>query len=109
MAGKKGHKLRRLSYTSTFEKDYLKMLHSGRYDMSLVNTIGGLLVAHTSQEVLTSEWKDHGLTASDEWDEGDRDIHLGGDFILIYRIDPEGKTSEVVTFKRLGTHSTLGL
>lgn len=109
MVGKKGHKLRTIAYTKTFKKDYGRIAASGRYDMTLVNHVGGLLIAHTPQQVLTSEWSDHGLTADDEWDAGDRDIHLGGDFILIYRIDthPDGKDMEIVIFKRLGTHSEL--
>jgi mRNA interferase YafQ len=110
MAGKKGHKLRSIAYTRTFKKDYQRMAASGRYDMTLVNEVGGLLVAHTPQPVLASQWSDHGLTADDEWDAGDRDIHLGGDFILIYRIDPhpaEKKDEELIIFKRLGTHSDL--
>lgn len=109
MAGKKGHALRAVAYTKEFLKDHHRMDRAGRYDMTLVNHVGGLLVAHTSQAVLSSEWKDHGLTSTDEWDDGDRDIHLGGDFILIYRIDPHpnAKGVEVVIFKRLGTHSDL--
>ena len=27
------------------------------------------------QEVLAQQWSDHALTASDEWDAGDRDLH----------------------------------
>lgn len=109
MGGKKGHKLRTIAYTSTFKKDYKRMAAAGRYDMTLVNTVGGLLVAHTPQPTLAREWSDHGLTADDEWDDGDRDIHLGGDFILIYRIDPHPaeKGMDLVIFKRLGTHSEL--
>lgn len=82
---------------------------AGRYDMTLVNEVGGLLIAHTAQQVLAEQWSDHGLTADDEWDAGDRDIHLGGDFLLIYRIDPhpEDKALEIIIFKRLGTHSDL--
>ncbi|MDR2154177.1 MAG: type II toxin-antitoxin system YafQ family toxin [Burkholderiaceae bacterium] len=36
-------------------------------------------------------------------------MHLGGDFLLIYRIDPhpDHKDEEIVIFKRLGTHSDL--
>ncbi len=68
------------------------MAAAGRYDMTLVNEVGGLLIAHTAQQVLAEQWSDHGLTADDEWDAGDRDIHLGGDFLLIYRIDPHPKT-----------------
>ena len=109
MAAKKGRPLRTLAYTKTFKKDYQRMAAAGRYDMTLVNEVGGLLIAHTAQEVLTQQWSDHGLAADDEWDAGDRDIHLGGDFLLIYRIDPhpDDKGMEIVIFKRLGTHSDL--
>ncbi|MEJ8294473.1 type II toxin-antitoxin system YafQ family toxin [Delftia tsuruhatensis] len=91
------------------KKDYQRMAASGRYDMTLVNQVGGLLIAHTAQQVLAAQWSDHALIADDEWDAGDRDIHLGGDFLLIYRIDPhpEAKDMEIVIFKRLGTHSDL--
>jgi mRNA interferase YafQ len=86
------------------QKDYQRMAASGRYDMALVNQVGGLLIAHTAQQVLSAQWSDHALIADDEWDAGDRDIHLGGDFLLIYRIDPhpEAKDMEIVIFKRLG-------
>ena len=109
MAAKKGRPLRTLAYTKTFKKDYQRMAAAGRYDMTLVNEVGGLLIAYTAQEVLTQQWSDHALTASDEWDAGDRDLHLGGDFLLIYRIDPhpDDKGMEIVIFKRLGTHSEL--
>jgi len=109
MAGKKGRKLRTIAYTRTFKKDYDRMAAAGRYDMTLVNEAGGLLMAHTAQQVLAAQWADHALTASDEWDEGDRDMHLGGDFLLVYRIDqhPDDKNMEVIIFKRLGTHSDL--
>jgi mRNA interferase YafQ len=109
MAGKKGRKLRAIAYTRTFKKDYARMAAAGRYDMTLVNQAGGLLIAHAPQQTLAAQWADHGLTASGEWDEGDRDMHLGGDFLLIYRIDPHPghKDEEIITFKRLGTHSDL--
>ena len=109
MSGKKGRKLRTIAYTRTFKKDYGRMAASGRHDMTRVNEVGGLLIAHASQQVLAQQWSDHGLVASDEWDDGDRDIHLGGDFLLIYRIDPhpDDKNMEIVIFKRLGTHSDL--
>jgi mRNA interferase YafQ len=85
------------------------MAAAGRYNMTLVNQVGGLLIAHAPQQALAEQWSDHALTASDEWDAGDRDMHLGGDFLLIYRIDPhpDDKSVEIVIFKRLGTHSEL--
>ena len=59
--------------------------------------------------VLAEQWSDHGLIADDEWDAGDRDIHLGGDFLLICRIDPhpDDRNMQIVIFKRLGTDSDL--
>ena len=77
--------------------------------MTLVNEVGGLRIAHAAQQVSTEQWRYHGLTADDEWDAGDRDIHLGGDFLLIYRVDshPDDKDMEIIIFKRLGTHSEL--
>lgn len=108
-AGKKGRKLRTIAYTRTFQKDHRRMAASGRYDMALVNEVGGLLVAHAAQQLLAEQWSDHALTASSEWDAGDRELHLGGDFQLAYRIDPHpsDKDVEIVIFKRLGTHSDL--
>lgn len=109
MAGKKGRALRTIAYPQTFKKDYGRMPAADRYDMTLVNQVCGLLVACTAQEVLAQQWNDHGLTANDEWDAGDHDIRLDGDFLLIYRIDPhlDDKGMGIVIFKRLGTHSEL--
>ena len=58
MAGKKGRKLRTIAYTKTFKKDYQRMAAAGRYDMTLVNEVGGLLIAHTAQQVLAEQWSD---------------------------------------------------
>ena len=52
MAGKKGYRLRTIAYTKTFKKDYQRMAGSGRYDMTLGNQGGGLLIAHTAQQGL---------------------------------------------------------
>ena len=45
MAAKKGRPLRTLAYTKTFKKDYQRMAAAGRYDMTLLNEVGGLLIA----------------------------------------------------------------
>jgi mRNA interferase YafQ len=60
-----------------------------------------LLVANNGP--LPSEWLDHSLTG--EW-VGHRECHIGGDFLLIYRLDDSGKPGLVV-FVRSGTHSEL--
>jgi mRNA interferase YafQ len=52
---------------------------------------------------LPPEWLDHPLTG--EWG-GHRECHIGGDFLLIYRLDDAGKHGLVV-FVRGGTHSEL--
>ena len=54
MAGKKGYRLRTIAYTKTFKKDYQRMAASGRYDMTLVNQVGGLLIAHTLVAFVTA-------------------------------------------------------
>ncbi|EPD46937.1 MULTISPECIES: type II toxin-antitoxin system YafQ family toxin [Delftia] len=78
MAGKKGYRLRTIAYTKTFKKDYQRMAASGRYDMTLVNQVGGLLIAHTAQQVLAAQWSDHALIADDEWDAGGRSGYPSG-------------------------------
>ena len=50
-------------------------------------------------EPLPPEYLDHELRG--EWD-GYRECHIGGDFLLIYRID-----GDLVVFVRAGTHNDL--
>jgi mRNA interferase YafQ len=52
---------------------------------------------------LGPQWQDHALTG--DW-AGHRECHIGGDFLLAYRLDDEGKTGAVV-FVRAGTHAEL--
>jgi mRNA interferase YafQ len=49
------------------------------------------------------EWLDHPLTG--DW-AGYRECHIGGDFLLIYKLDDSGKHGEVV-FIPTGTHAEL--
>ena len=60
-----------------------------------------LLVANNGP--LPPEWLDNPLTG--DW-LGHRECHIGGDFLLIYRLDDSGKAGLVV-FVRSGTHSEL--
>lgn len=60
-----------------------------------------LLIANDAP--LGPEWLDHSLKG--QWSEC-RECHVGGDFLLIYRLDDGGKTSLVV-FVRAGTHAEL--
>jgi mRNA interferase YafQ len=52
---------------------------------------------------LPPEWFDHALTGA--WT-GFRECHVGGDFLLVYRIDAAG-SFETVYFARTGTHADL--
>ena len=77
------------------------MTHSGRYNMGQAKEVMMLLVANDAP--LPAEWKDHSLKG--EWSDS-RECHIGGDFLLIYRL--QGKSpKETVTFVRTGTHSDL--
>lgn len=52
---------------------------------------------------MAPEWRDHPLKG--EW-EGHRECHVGGDFLLAYKLDDSGTTGLIV-FVRAGTHSEL--
>ena len=60
-----------------------------------------LLIA--ADRPLPAEWLDHSLNG--DW-VGYRECHVGGDFLLIYRIDDSPK-HECVVFVRAGTHAEL--
>ena len=53
---------------------------------------------------LGPEWKDHPLKG--EW-QGHRECHVGGDFLLIYRVEDIPAPGGGVFFTRAGTHSEL--
>lgn len=76
-------------------------MHSGRYDLNRLKEAMILLIAN--DKPLPPEWSDHPL--SGEWADH-RECHIGGDFLLIYRLDGSG-TNEVVLFVRAGTHAEL--
>ena len=60
-----------------------------------------LLIANDSP--LGPEWLDHPLKG--DW-EGHRECHIGGDFLLAYKIDDNAKPPLVI-FVRAGTHADL--
>lgn len=100
-ASKRASLPRASDYTREFQKDWQRLTHSGRYDMNGLKEAMLLLVANNGP--LPAEWLDHALTG--EW-AGHRECHIGGDFLLIYKLDYSGKTGLVV-FVRAGTHSDL--
>ena len=88
-------------FAKTFRKDWERLSHAGRFDMRRLKEAMLLLIAHDGP--LGPEWLDHALTGA--WDTF-RECHVGGDFLLIYRLD--GKAPhEVVVFVRAGTHADL--
>lgn len=86
--------------TKQFTKDWARLLASGRYDLARAKEVMLLLI---SGETLGPEWQDHALQG--EYADY-RECHVGGDFLLIYKIERESKT-EKIAFARIGTHSEL--
>lgn len=84
-------------YTRAFLKDWQRLAHSGRHDLRRLKEAMLLLIAGDAP--LGPEWLDHALKG--EWSDH-RECHIGGDFLLIYRLE-EGR----VVFVRAGTHSAL--
>lgn len=62
-----------------------------------------MLLLIANEEPLPPEYFDHDLKG--DW-QGYRECHIGGDFLLVYRIDTSTKP-ETVYFTRAGTHAEL--
>ena len=92
---------RAADYTKSFRKDWERLTQSGRYDMGRLKE--AMLVLIANEGPLGPEWKDHPLGG--EWT-GHRECHVGGDFLLAYRLENAGK-HELVIFVRAGTHAEL--
>ena len=88
-------------YTKSFQSDWERLSRSGRYDMNRLKEAILLLIANNGP--LEPEWRDHSLEG--DWD-GYRECHVGGDFLLVYKLDHVGK-AEMVVFIRAGTDSEL--
>lgn len=88
-------------FTKDFLNDWQRLVKTGRYDMVRLKEVMLLLIANN--EPLGAEWKDHELKGN--W-AGFRELHVGGDFLLIYKIQTITKF-ETVYFTRVGTHSEL--
>lgn len=92
---------RAADYTKSFLKDWTRLTHSGQYDMNRLKEAMLLLIANDAP--LSQEWLDHPLGG--DWD-GHRECHIGGDFLLIYKLHNDSK-SDLVIFIRTGTHAEL--
>lgn len=84
-------------FTRQFLKDWERLSRSARYDMRLLKEVMLSLIANDEQ--LGPEWRDHPLKG--DWADH-RECHIGGDFLLIYRLD-----GDAIVFVRTGTHSEL--
>jgi mRNA interferase YafQ len=84
-----------------FRKDWTKLEHSGRYEMLRLKAVMLLLIA---SEPLPAEYLDHALVG--DW-QGHRECHIGGDWLLIYRLDVQANKDDLLMFVRTGTHSEL--
>ena len=92
---------RDVELTRGFHRDWERLSHSGRFDMAQLKAVMLLLIANDAP--LGPEWRDHALTG--EWS-SHRECHIGGDFLLIYRLVGHGK-GETIFFVQAGTHSEL--
>ncbi len=93
---------RTCDYTKAFSKDWERLSGSGRYDMNRLKQVMLLLVGNDAP--LGPQWKDHPLKG--EW-ASYRECHVGGDFLLIYKIDDAAGKAGGIVFVRAGTHSDL--
>jgi mRNA interferase YafQ len=92
---------RESSYTRAFLKDWERLSRSGRFDMRRLKEAMLLLIANEGP--LGPEWLDHPLKG--DW-EGHHECHIGGDFLLAYKVDSGGR-SETIVFVSAGTHADL--
>ena len=89
---------RAVDLTRPFLKDWERLEHSGRYDLPRLKHAMMLLIANDAP--MPAEYSDHPLKG--EWRDF-RECHVGGDFLLIYRLPEDG----LIVFSRTGTHSEL--
>jgi mRNA interferase YafQ len=100
-ANKRAPLPRAADYAKSFLKDWERLSRAGRYDMNRLKAAMLLLMANEGP--LGPEWLDHPLGG--DW-EGHRECHIGGDFLLAYKLDNGGKHGLIV-FVRTGTHGDL--
>ena len=86
-----------LRKTSSFKKDYKRMMKRGR-DMRLIDEVIGMLVMG---ETLPEKYCDHALVGN--WTRH-RECHIQPDWILIYILK---KDTLILELSRTGTHSDI--
>ena len=100
-AQKRAAHVRNADKTKQFTKDWVRLSHSGRYDMRRLKAAMTAIIANDGP--LPPEYRDHELAGN--WADH-RECHVGGDFLLIYQLRGAG-ADEVVIFVRAGTHAEL--
>ena len=100
-ASKRASLPRAADYTKSFLKDWVRLSRSGRYDINRLKKVMLLLIANDAP--LGPERLDHPLGGDMA---GYRECHVGGDFLLVYKLDDSEKHGLVV-FVRTGTHAKL--
>lgn len=100
-ASKRATLPRASDYAKSFLKDWERLSRSGRYDMNRLKE--AMLLLSANDGPLGPEWLDHPLGG--DWD-GHRECHIGGNFLLAYKLDDSRKPGLVV-FVRTGTHAEL--
>jgi mRNA interferase YafQ len=84
-----------------FLRNWERLSRAGRYDLNRLKQAMLLLIANNCS--LEADWRDHALKG--EW-AGHRECHIGGDFLLTYKLDDHAAPGHVV-FVRAGTHAEL--
>jgi mRNA interferase YafQ len=92
---------RAADYAKSFLNDWDRLSRAGRFDMNRLKQAMLLLMANDG--ALGPEWLDHGLGG--DW-HGHRECHIGGDFLLAYRLEVGGK-HELIVFVRAGTRADI--
>ncbi|GAB4177537.1 MAG: type II toxin-antitoxin system YafQ family toxin [Thalassobaculales bacterium] len=92
---------RAADYARTFLKNWLRLSRAGRHDIHRLKQAMVMLMANDGP--LSADWLDHPLKG--DW-AGYRECHIGGDFLLVYKLD-DAADPGLVVFVRAGTHADL--
>jgi len=88
---------RSVAYTKTFQSSWDRYNKAGKRDMNAAREV--MMILFLDNEI-PPEYSDHELTG---W-YGDRELHIGGDFLLVYRVN---ESTNLLTFVNIGSHSEL--
>lgn len=88
---------RKVSRTGQFKKDYARAQKQGQD----IDALDGVMRTIIAGKTLDRKFRDHPLKGNYV---GTRECHVGPDFLLLYRVDPE---EDAVAFIRLGSHAEL--